>query len=351
MTGKSGKASRRIRLEDLAQSCGVSISTVSRALSGGSGVRPEIVERVQRAAADYAYLLPSSLSGQKIVVLASRAAMIDYARSQFTLNVMQGVEDRARVLRAQVVTRAVGTADDERRVLDEASADPDTAGLLFLTLDDEEMLAPTRGFPKPVVLLNGDDPLMQLSSVAPSNRAAGALATDHLIRLGHRRILFLMRRGRRTIERRLEGWRDRMQHAGCWDPALVVEVEDWLPDLAEAAVTQRLRQGGFTAILAAGDVLAQGALQALAKAGVSVPGQVSVMGMDGLPQTAFLNPPLTAMQMPMAEIGGAAVELLRDLRSGLPLPARRIELACRLLPRESTGPVLHQGTSAPRARE
>lgn len=351
MEGKRGKASRRIRLEDLAQSCGVSVSTVSRALSGAAGVRAEIVEKVQRAAADYAYLMPSSLAGQRIVVLASRAAMIDYARSQFTLNVMQGVEDRARVLRAQVVTRAVGTPGEERQVLDEAAADPATAGLLFLTLDDEEMLAPTRGFPKPIVLLNGDDPLMQLSSVAPSNRAAGALATDHLIRLGHRRILFLMRRGRRTIERRYEGWRDRMQQAGAFDPALLVEVEDWLPDLAEAAIARRLAHRDFTAILAAADVLAQGALQALTTAGVAVPDEVSVMGMDGLPQTAFLTPPLTAMQMPMAEIGGAAVELLRDLKSGLPLPPRRIELACRLLLRESTGAAPHQGTSPPRASE
>lgn len=349
MTGKRAKASRRIRLEDLAQSCGVSISTVSRVLSGGAGVRPELVERVQRAAVEYSYTLPSSLAGQKIVVLASRAAMVDYARSQFTLNVMQGVEDRARLLRAQVVTRAVATPDEERQVLAEVAADPDTAGLLFLTLDDEEMLAQSRGFPKPIVLLNGDDPLMQHSSIAPSNRAAGALATDHLIRLGHRRILFLLRRGRRTIERRYEGWRDRMVQAGAYDPALVVEVDDWLPELAEIAIAKRLARRDFTAILTAGDSLALGALQALARAGIAVPGEVSVMGMDGLPQNAFLNPPLCAIQMPMSDIGGAAVELLRDLKSGLPLPARRIELACRLLIRESTGPARHQGTSAPSA--
>ncbi|MES2845381.1 MAG: LacI family DNA-binding transcriptional regulator [Pseudomonadota bacterium] len=340
MTGKRGKISRRIRMEDLAQSCGVSIATVSRALSGGAGVRPEVVDIIQRAAQDFSYAMPSSLAGQTIMVLASAAAMVDYSRSQFTLNVMQGLEERAGFLRAHVVTRAIGTPDEERLALQQAQVDPGIAGLLFLTLDDEEMLAPIRGFAKPVALVNGDDPLMQLSSIAPSNRAAAALATDHLRALGHRRILFLMRRGRRTIERRFEGWRDRMFPGRDHNPGLVVEVSDWLPDLAAQAIRDRLARQGcdFTAILAAGDVLALGAMQALTESGIDVPGRVSVMGMDGLPQGAFHNPALTAIAMPMRDIGAAAVDLLRDLQSGLPLPARRIELACHLIERGSCAP-------------
>lgn len=339
--GKRGKASRRVRLEDLARTCGVSVATVSRALSGSGGVRPDLHDRIQRAAQDFGYAVPSSIAGQCILVLASTAAMVDYSRSQFTLNVMQGLEERAALLRARVLTRAIGSTEDEQLALAEAAADPGVAGVLFLTLDDEEMLAPTRGFPKPVVLVNGDDPSMRLSSIAPSNRAAAALATSHLFRLGHRRILFLMRRGRRTIERRFEGWRDRMSGPGSlYDPSLVVEVADWLPALAAEAIADRLARHGldYTAILAAGDSLAHGALQALAAAGIAVPGQVSVMGMDGLPQGAFLAPPLSAIEMPMRDIGAAAVDLLRDLRSGPPQPARRIEIACRLLVRRSCGP-------------
>jgi DNA-binding LacI/PurR family transcriptional regulator len=79
-------------------------------------------------------------------------------------------------------------------------------------------------------------------------------------------------------------------------------------------------------------------MQALAEAGIDVPGRVSVMGMDGLPQGAFHNPALTAIAMPMRDIGAASVDLLRDLQSGLPLPARRIELACHLIERGSCAP-------------
>ncbi|QYK42716.1 MAG: LacI family DNA-binding transcriptional regulator [Paracoccaceae bacterium] len=338
--GKRGKASRRVRLEDLAAASGVSVATVSRALSGGAGVRPDLAERLQRMARDFSYATPSPLAGRRIFVLASPAAMEDYSRSQFTLNVMQGLEERAALQRAVVEARAIGSTDEERRALTEAADDDQVAGLLFLTLDDEDMLAGARGFPKPVVLVNGDDPSMLLSSVAPSNRAAAALATDHLMRLGHRRILFLMRRGRRTIQRRLEGWGDRMFPGGAHDPDLVLGVADWLPDLAAEAIRARVAARGldFTAVLAAGDSLAMGAMQGLAAMGIAVPGQVSVMGMDGLPQGAFLNPPLTAIEMPMREIGAVAVDLLRDLGAGQHLPARRIELACRLLDRGSCGP-------------
>ncbi len=340
--GKRAKASRRVRLEDLANACDVSIATVSRALSGGAGVRPDLVARIQRVAQDFSYTLPSTMAGQRILVMASSAAMEDYARSQFTLNVMQGIENHARLLRATVATQAIASTDEERRVLAEAERDDSIAGLLFLTLDDEDMLAAARGCSKPVVLLNGDDPSMQFSSVAPSNRAAGALATDHLIRLGHRRILFLMRRGRRTIERRFEGWRDRMFPGGRdYDPSLVVEVGDWLPELAAQAIRDRINRQGcdFSAIVCAGDILAQGAMQALQVLGLSVPGDVSVLGMDGLPQGAFLNPPLTAVAMPMREIGAAAVDLIRDVRLGSAMPARRIEIACHLIERGSCGAV------------
>ncbi|MDP2087509.1 MAG: LacI family DNA-binding transcriptional regulator [Gemmobacter sp.] len=336
-SGKRAKATRRIRLEDLAQACDVSVATVSRALSGAAGVRPELADRIQRKAQEFRYALPSTLAGQQLLVVASPAAMEDYARSQFTLHVMQGIEERAHLLRAEVVTLANAGTPAERAALALAAAEPRVSGLLLLTLDESDMLATVRGFAKPVVLVNGDDPLMQLSSVAPSNRAAAALATDHLMRLGHRRILFLTRPGRRTIERRQEGWRDRM---GGHDPALVVEVNDWVPALAAEALTRRIARGGvdFTAVLCAGDSLAFGAIQALAAAGLRVPQDVSVMGMDGLAQGAFTTPPLSAIEMPMKHIGAAAVDLLRDLQTGGTMPARRIELACRLLVRGSCGP-------------
>ncbi len=339
--GKRGKPSRRVRLEDIAEKVGVSLSTVSRALSGEKGVRADIRDRIIEAAKIANYTVPTLVAGKKVILAASSAAMIDYVRNQFTLYVLEGLRERAQALALDIVTRAVVDQAGERAMLDEALADADVAGLVFLTVDDEAMLAATRGFGKPVVMINGDDPLMRLSSVTPCNRSAARVAAEHLISLGHERILFLMRPGRRTIERRREGWRDALLHHGLGCPDdLVVPVADWLPELAAQAVSSRLRARGrdFTAVLAAGDILAAGAMMGVQQMGYSVPGDVSVMGMDDLPQAAFLNPPLTTMHIPMRELGYVALDLLRDSSTNVLMPPRRIELACHLVTRASTGP-------------
>ncbi|MHC1550458.1 LacI family DNA-binding transcriptional regulator [Phyllobacterium sp. K27] len=337
--GKRGKQSKRVRLEDIAKKVGVSLSTVSRALSGEKGVRADIRERVVEAAKAANYTVPTPVAGKKVIVAASSAAMIDYVRNQFTLYVLEGLRDRAQVLGLEIITRAVAGQAEENAMLEEALADPDVAGLLFLTVDDEAILAAMRDFGKPVVMINGDDPLMRLSSVTPCNRSAARVAAEHLIKLGHERILFLMRPGRHTIERRREGWRDALLHHGlaCADE-LVVPVEDWLPELAAQAIGKRLGEKGldFTAVLAAGDSLAVGAMMGVQQAGYSVPGDVSVMGMDDLPQAAFLNPPLTTMHIPMRELGYVALDLLRDSLTNVPMPPRRVELACHLVLRDST---------------
>jgi len=149
-----------------------------------------------------------------------------------------------------------------------------------------------------------------------------------------------MRPGRRTIMRREEGWRDALAHHGLPHPDdLVMKVTDWLPELARQAVCDRLHRRGldFTAVLTAGDSLAVGAMTALQQAGYRVPQDVSVMGMDDLPQAAFLDPPLTTVHIPARELGTTAIDLLREIGTGLPALARRIELACHIVERQSVG--------------
>jgi DNA-binding LacI/PurR family transcriptional regulator len=336
-----GKRGRRIRLEEVAARCGVSVSTASRALSGVAGVREDLRATIIGTAKSMNYAIPASVAGRKVILAASSAAMLDSARSQFTTHVLDGLNERARMLGVELATRPVATPEDEIAILREAEQDGSVAGCLFLTLDDDAMLTLTAGFSKPIVLVNGDDPSMRHSSVTPCNRSAAMLAANHLIGLGHRRILFLMRRGRRTIERRYEGWRDALATAGVADlEQLVVEVDDWLPELASQAVRKRIAARGpdFTAVLTAGDSLAYGAIRGVQEAGYAVPGDVSVVGMDDLPLAAFCNPPLTAMHIPMREIGSAALSLLLDDMAHAVLPPRRVELACRLVVRQSTAP-------------
>jgi len=348
LPGKRGKESRRVRLEDLARQCEVSLSTVSRALAGEKGVRPEVRERILEAARGTNYVVPAAVAGQRVLVAASGVAMVDYVRNQFTLYVLEGLNERASGLGLTIETRALADEAAAHALLDEARDQPDVAGILFLTVDDERMLAASRDFPKPVVLINCDDPDMRLSSVTPCNRSAARMATDYLIRRGHERILFLMRPGRRTIVRRLEGWRDALGEHGLPAPDDLVEaVEDWVPELAAQAILARIAARGldFTAVLAAGDVLAAGAMLGAQQAGYAIPRDISVMGIDDLPQAAFLTPPLTCIHVPKREIGMIALGLLHEALSGPPMPARRVELACHVVERNSVA----RGPHIPRA--
>ncbi|MFD1795583.1 LacI family transcriptional regulator [Paracoccus aurantiacus] len=338
---KHGRKARGVRLDQVAERCGVSISTVSRALSNSPGVRDDLRNHIIDTARAMNYPLLPSVVGRKVMLAASSVAMLDHARSQFTMYVLDGLAERARALGVELLTRPVACDADEVALLEEAAADEAITGCLFLTLDADEMLTRASGFAKPIVLVNGDDPAMRHSSVTPCNRSAAYLATSHLLSLGHRRILFLQRPGRRTIRRRLEGWQDAMRGADIDVDDLTVDVDDWLPELGEAAILSRIAaKADFTAVLAAGDSLAYGAMRALQQSGIDVPGQVSVMGIDDLPVSAFSSPPLTTIHVPMQEIGAAALGLLLDELDGADKPPRRIELACRLVLRESTGPVV-----------
>ncbi|TPW32278.1 LacI family transcriptional regulator [Martelella alba] len=327
------KTSKRVRLSDLARYCGVSPSTASRALSGTPGVRPELREKILEAALSQNYHVPTSIAGYKVIVAASASAMIDYQRNQFTAFVLEGMRARAEVLGLTLVTRAISDPEEERQMLAEAAGDDEIAGVLMLTIDEDEMLTPARSFPKPVLLVNGDDPLMALSSIAPHNRAAASLATRYLKSLGHERILFLARHGRRTILRRLEGWRDEIETIpGVHWRDLVVDAADWTPDAAIDALRRYIdgKPPIFTAVLCAGDSLAAGAILGLRSLGLSVPDDVSVVGIDGLPQSDFLDPPLTSVQIPMREVGAAALDMLRDHLDNETWLPRRMELSCTM---------------------
>ncbi|QFU08291.1 Catabolite control protein A [Rhodobacteraceae bacterium THAF1] len=323
---------RRITLDDLARHCGVSAATVSRALAKRPGVRPDLRDKIHAAAVTLGYPLPLAMAGRKAILIAGQAAMTDAARSQFTLHVLEGLRARAALHDLTLELRAA-----DGRLIDAIRPDDDAMGYLLLSPGDDQ-IAEMRATGLPCVLVNADDPEMQLSSAAPNNSIAAARATDRLIALGHRRIAFLTCGDRRTIARRRAGWRERMEIAGLV-PDTIIEVSDWVPALAAQAVTEWFTGGrDATALLAAGDSLAVGALMALSRIGINVPGDVSVMGFDGMPQCALQSPPLSAVEIPMAELGAVALDLLRDTVAKPDQPAKRVELACRVVERGSTGP-------------
>ncbi|UVF20429.1 LacI family transcriptional regulator [Microvirga terrae] len=339
------KTPGRTRLGDIALACNVSISTVSRALTGQKGVRDDIRERILDAARRARYPLPNRIQGARIAVFASTAAMTDYRRTQFTWHVLEGLKAAATAKEIEISLVPLPDSDENHAPLRDVLDSQSILGALLLTIDDMQVMERIQESGKPAVLINGDDPLMRISSVSPCNRSASRMACDYLIGLGHQRIGFVMRPGRTTIRRRLEGWRDALAEHGlpCPDEN-VIDVEDWTPECAEQAIGERLDRGALdvTALLCAADSLALGALSALTARQIACPDEMSIMGMDDLPISDLLTPRLTTMHIPARELGETAVDMLVELATHGERVVRRTELACCLVERDSTAPPMRE---------
>ena len=156
-------------------------------------------------------------------------------------------------------------------------------------------------------------------------------ATEHLLRLGHTDIVHVSGDpvGQAAFDR-LRGYRDALQEAGL--PALGPLDGSFTVLEAYRAVRRFLETGtGFTAIFAASDEMAQGAIAALADAGLRVPADVSVVGFDDLPE---FGEGLTTVRQDVAQVAGTAAALLQEALSGLPV--RHAVVPVQLVVRKTT---------------
>ena len=171
--------------------------------------------------------------------------------------------------------------------------------------------------------------------------AAGARsATEHLIGLGHRRIgLIIGFPGWTATEERLAGYRTALAGAGLpFLPELVTEGE-FNAEAGYAAAGRLLDLSGPpTAIFASNDNTAVGAMRAALQRGLSIPRELSVVGFDDTEIARNVWPRLTTVRQPLAELGRTAVSLLNRLIEGQRTEALRVELATKLIVRDTTGP-------------
>ena len=188
------------------------------------------------------------------------------------------------------------------------------------------------------------DPLKPLAADIPSVSAAHASGADqamqHLLELGHRRIAAITGpNGWLATEERRRGYHAALAAAGILpDPALELESNFEVLGGRHAANTLLDLPDPPTAIFAFNDNLAIGVLQAARARGVQVPGDLSVVGFDDVEHATIVTPALTTIRQPLAEMGRTAVNLLMRLLERQRFETLHIELATRLVVRQSTGP-------------
>jgi DNA-binding LacI/PurR family transcriptional regulator len=349
---------QRVGLKDISREADVAISTVSHVLNGTAPISVEVRAKVLDAAKRLGYLAKrqarASIAAIDTILLAVPRNTLPHSEVNlfsWTLlsALMRECERRGiRVMPTEVDTPGV----DAQRLLAEAKA-ADADGILVLAEDRRDFLRTLARSGVPAVLINGEDFDMQIDSVTPGNRFAARYATEWLIGQGHRKILHLTWEGRTTIQRRRDGFVDAFAANGLPpENAQIQSCRGYLPEYGAAAIREWLEAhhglGGVTAIFCAADNLALGVMAELERSGVAIPGDVSLVGFDGVALGELTTPKLTTITVPLEQIGAAALHLLeqRVVDPGPHRAAQRLELGCHLTIRESVSSLGSQSIPA-----
>jgi LacI family transcriptional regulator len=328
---------RKARLIDVARDAGVSLATVSRAMMKPELLSPETLERVRASAQRLTYrpdAMARALASGRSTIVGAVVPTLDNAIFSRALQAMQSSLATAgyQLLVASHHYNALAEAEAIRTLLARG-----VDGLMLVGAErapDAEMLI--ERCPVPVVLTWRGR--ADLASVTVDNEKAGWLAAEHLYSLGHRRIGMVT--GSFTFNDRQ---RARMAGARAFLQSAGLDLPDWL--IAQQPTTLAGGRAGCATLLELGepptamiggiDLIAIGCLLEAQARGLSVPGDVSVVGIDNLDMSAHVTPALTTVHIPTGDIGAVAAQtLIGMIRDGL--PASTHDLPVALVARRST---------------
>jgi LacI family transcriptional regulator len=320
----------RIKLDVIAAAAHVSTPTVSKVLNGRPDVAPQTRRHIENVLKELGYVHQPPRP--------RRVGLIDLVfddLSAWTTDVIRGAEEATLAARTRLAVSVIPTEDAvERwlRSLDRSRTDGVILVRADLAPEHRERLAELQA---PVVLV---DPVA-------GSRVGALAATEHLISLGHRRIGTIT--GRLTeagSRQRLDGYRAALTRARlAGDPALVVEGDFRYESARQAADAMLRLDDPPTAVFAASDQQAMGVYEAARRHGLRVPDDLSVVGFDDLPTTAWMSPPLTTVRQPLAEMAVQAVRMLLNGEGG---PVTRCaDLTTSLVVRSSTAAPRHLGSA------
>ncbi|KAA9108536.1 LacI family DNA-binding transcriptional regulator [Microbacterium rhizomatis] len=320
-------------MADVAARAGVSGQTVSRVVNESPRVDPATRTRVEAAMRALGYrphraaralrtgrtqtigLVVSTLAtvgnSRMLQAVADAAASRGYALTVVTLGVRADIDSAFEALREQGVDGAI-VLNEATAVVRDATA---PAGLRLVVVDSA-----------------ADE---RFAVVGTAHADGARTATEHLLGLGHRTVHHVAGPADSyAAAERERGWRAALAHAGV--PAPEVARGDWTAASGHAAVA--FVAADATAVFAANDQMALGALRALAEAGRRVPGDVSVVGFDDIADAADYLPPLTTVRQDFDRLGERAVTLLvGSIEAELP-PEPAESVPTSLVVRESTAP-------------
>lgn len=312
-------------IKDIAKLCGVSISTVSRVLNNRPDVSEENRRRVMAVVESTNYI-PNN-SARDLVKTKSDAIglMVRGVSNPFYTHIIRAIEQQITAAGGTMVMQQIGTCDDEVKRGAMMERDKRLRGIIFLGGRSDYSPAELAALNVPFVCCSYSNHYGSLSSadyssvsIADEEEAYRAVKTLH--DAGHRRIAALISRvdDRAISQLRYQGYCRALQDCGLTlDEELVISAGTF--DICDAyrATADRLADGAeFTALFAISDNMAMGAMRALREAGKKVPEDCSVIAIDGLEISEYIDPPLATLCQPMEEMGRRSVEILLELIDG-----------------------------------
>ncbi len=335
MSGSEFPSRHPASIRDVARAAGVSRQTVSRVINSHPSLRPETRDRVLAVIEAMQYR-PSRAAQALGTNRSNTIGVLAYNRSQYgPAAAILGVEAAAQAAGYVVntINLTSNTPDAIRDALELQLAHR-VDGLVIIAPQIRILRAIDQAaIGLPYVLLHArdqDDP----HALFVDQLAGARLATRHLLELGHRDIYHLA--GPQDwieAEARMQGFLIELDDAEV--PMAPPVLGDWTADFGYFAGRELARTADFTAVFAANDQMALGVLHALRDAGRDVPGEISVVGFDDIPEAAHFWPPLTTVRQDYGELGRECVARL--LRMGDPQVAELgAPLAPQLVIREST---------------
>jgi LacI family transcriptional regulator len=339
MTAPTPLGARRATIAAIAEEVGVSVATVSKVLNGRGDVAADTRTRVEQSLAAHSYRRRTRrqppTTGHIELVFHTLGA--DWA-----MEIIRGVEAVAMPAKASV---ALSHLDGKYRPPDDWVSGVIARrplGVIIvvanLTEAQHSQLARQR---IPVVVVDTDSSTTAVApTVGSNNWNGGLLAARHLIELGHTRIgaiggpLEML-----CSQARLAGFRLGHDEVGLEiDQDLVRHGNFYLEAGYLHGMSLLDRPDRPTAIFAGSDMQAVGVLRAAHRLGLSVPGDLSLIGYDNLPLSAWTEPALTTVNQPLRDMAGTATRMLLDLAHGIEPALTRIDLVTELVVRESTTP-------------
>ena len=313
---------RIVTIRDVAKEAQVSISTVSRVLNDRPDVDALTRARVLKVVEKLQYVRNANAANLKQQHTDFSAVVLRGRRNLFLTDLSERILDIGRRRGRRFLIEIIDEKDDEFETARTLYRERKLSGCIFLGSNLQQHVHDFETLDLPCVFATVQAEFLagrQFSSVAVNNFDTGKAAVDRLIGLGHRRIALLGFYGPVTNStgQRLYGAQESLRRHGIpYDESLFEECDFTLPSAYAGMTAVLSRRRDFSALFAISDIVAFGAMKALIDHGLSVPRDVSVIGMDGTEQAAYTVPSLSTYAQPADDIATESVRLLEAAMRG-----------------------------------